>query len=189
MQLLKFNIIALAFSSAFAFNATECFDSSYEVEVTHKSFPFGLLTKTLGISKKGCEVTLSHNQWKYLNRKWVVDICRDPIHIKSADNSVEVFRKVGSCKTVKNPFCNQLTKLKKVIEDDGLIFAEGSKSELDSDHGKVYCSYILMQEYLSKSVVFNKGENYDYLLKKGSAVPEGTDSQFTVDPSSGKAIF
>jgi len=188
MQLLRSSLLILITLNSFAFTGNDCFDSTFEVQVSHKSFPFGLLSKTLDITKKGCEVTFAHNQWKYLNRKWVVDICRDPVHIKSADSSIDVYRKIASCNTVKNPFCNQFTKLKKVIEDDGLIFAKGIKSEIESDHGKVYCSYVLMKEYLDKSVVFNKGQDYNHIMKINRP-SESSEGEFSVDPTSGKANF
>ncbi len=188
MRLLKYSLILLSLNT-FSFSGTDCFDSSFEVGVSHKSFPFGLLEKSLTVTKKGCELTFAHNQWKYLNKKWVVDICRDPIHIKAAEGSVDVFRKIASCNTVKNSFCKQYTKLKRVIEDDGLIFASGVKSEIESDHGKVYCSYVLIEEYLKKSVVFNKGQNYDHILKNNRNETASKDSGFSVDPTSGKANF
>lgn len=187
MQFLKFSLILISLNS-FAFLGTDCFESNYDVSVTHKSFPFGLLQKTIDVTKKGCELSITHNQWKYHNRKWIVDICRDPIHIKSEVGSVDVMRKVGQCTTSKNSFCKEYLKLKRIVEDDGLIFAAGLKSELDTDHGKMYCSYLLINEYLNKSVVFNKGQNYDYLVKT-TAIKKEADNSLVIDPNAGNADF
>ena len=190
MRFLKFSLLFVQLA-VFAFNGTECFDSTFKVQVRHKSFPFGLLSKTLGIEKRGCELKISHNKWKYMNSKWIVDICRDPIHIKTSLGSVEVFRKVAKCNTVKNEFCNQYRKLKNIIEDDGLIFAEGQKNNLKMAHGQTYCSYVLLKEYLEKGVVLNLGHNYDYILGGVNEEKSNTpaDSKFNVDPNAGEASF
>lgn len=187
MQFLKFSFLLLSLNTL-AFTGTECFENSFEVSVTHKSFPFGLLSKTISIEKKNCELTVTHNEWKYLNNKWVVDICRDPIHIKNDVGSMDVLRKVTPCTSSKSDFCNEYTKIKRKVEDDGLIFASGEKSDLASDHGKVFCSYILMNEYLNKSVVFNKGHNYDYLLKSTMKVIPSEEG-FNVEPNSSPSDF
>ena len=187
MQFLKFSILLLSLNSL-AFTGTECFNHDFEVSVNHKSFPFGLLEKTISIDKKNCEVTITHNEWKYLNNKWIVDICRDPIHIKSESGSVDVLRKTTPCTSSKSKFCNVYAKIKRTVEDDGLIFAKGEKSDLSSDHGKVFCTYVIMNEYLNKSVVFNRGHDYDYLLKSSIDISREEDS-FRVEESSAPADF
>ena len=189
MRFLKYSIIFFQVVS-YGFSGTECFESSFKMEVTHKSFPFGLLTKTLNVDKNGCEIKISHNQYKYMSKGWTIDVCRDPIHIKTTVGSVDVYRKVGKCNTIKDEFCNQYRKLKTVIEDDGLIFASGQKNDIKAAHGQTYCTYMLLKEYLEKSIVLNLGHNYDYLLmdmngKKQSAQADS----FKVDPNAGAADF
>ena len=191
MPFLKFSLLVLFSSYVYSFSGTDCFNESYDVNVVHKSFPFGLLTKSLGIKKKGCELIITHNQYKYMNSKWLIDVCRNPVHIKTESGSVEVLRKVEKCTTVKSDFCNQYNKVVRLLEDDGLIFAKGLKSDLNADHGRVYCAYTLVNEYLKKDRIFNIGHNYDYLTKKIATSPNDADetTSFKVDPESGKADF
>ncbi|EQC47582.1 hypothetical protein [Bacteriovorax sp. Seq25_V] len=189
MSLLKFSVVLFSLSS-FAFSGNECFNTNFSVEVTHKSFPFGLLNKTLKIVKKECEIEISHNEFKYRNRKWIIDTCREPVHIKIDTGSVDVIRRGVDCQMSTDKFCKEYSLIKKIIQDDGLIFAEGSKTELESDHGKTYCSYVLVDQYLGKSLVMTKGFDYDYLMadKTSTGKKEGA-SNVSIDPNSGKADF
>ncbi len=166
MQFLKSSIIILVTTGAMAFTGTECFQSTFDVSVKHKSAPFGLLNKTITISKKECEIEIAHNQYKYMNRNWLIDICRDPIHVKSTSNSVDVYRKQGECHATSNEFCDEYKTIKKIIEDDGLIFASGAKNSLNDDHGRVFCAKLLVEEYLNANTVFGRNGNYDYLMIK-----------------------
>ena len=187
MSFLKFSFIFLISFSSFSFEGNECFEANYDVNVIHKSFPFGLLSKTLGIKKSNCNITISYDRYKYLKTIWEVDICRDPVHIKERTRTTEVIRKINECTNVKSTFCNEFLTIKKVIEDNGLIFATGDKSILSSDHGKVYCSYLLMNRYLDKNLVFNTGTNYDFISK--SISKNKNVSSFVVDEESGSADF
>lgn len=174
MQFLKSSIIILVTTGATAFTGTECFQSTFDVSVKHKSAPFGLLHKTITISKKECEIEIAHNQYKYMNRNWLIDICRDPIHVKSTSNSVDVYRKKGECHATSNEFCDEYKTIKKIIEDDGLIFASGAKNSLNDDHGRVFCAKLLVEEYLNANTVFGRNGNYDYLMikKPVARIPE-----------------
>jgi len=176
---------------SYGFSGNDCFNTNFNVEVTHKSFPFGLLTKTLKVTKKECEIEISHNEYKYRNRKWIIDTCREPVHIKIDTGSVDVIRRTVDCQISTDKFCKEYSLIKKLLQDDGLIFAEGSKTELESDHGKTYCSYVLVDQYLGKSLVMTKGFDYDYLMadKSHSGKKEGTNSEVSIDPNSGKADF
>jgi len=42
------------------------------------------------------------------------------------------------------------------IADDGLIFAEGDRDNLSSQHGQTFCSYLLLKKYLNDSTVFSR---------------------------------
>ncbi|POB12848.1 hypothetical protein [Halobacteriovorax sp. DA5] len=174
MQFLKSSIVFFITAQAIAFTGTECFQSSFDVSVKHKSAPFGLLNKTITISKKECEIEIAHNQYKYMNRNWLIDICRDPIHVKSTSNSVDVFRKEGECHATSNEFCDEYKTIKKIIEDDGLIFASGAKNSLNDDHGRVFCAKLLVEEYLNANTVFSRNGNYDYIMirKPIARIPE-----------------
>jgi hypothetical protein len=59
-----------------------------------------------------------------------------------------------------------------VIQDDGLIFAEGDRDDLNSNHGKTYCTYLLLKKYLNDSVIFSRyTEVPDIFLEKSKASP------------------
>ncbi len=191
MQYLKFKIIVSIFSVnlVLAFAGSECFDKNYKISITHKSAPFGLLSKTIAVEKNKCAISVSHNSLKYKNISWKIDVCRKPIHIKETTGSISVIRKIGACSTVKNKFCSEYLTLKKVIEDDGLIFAEGDKSDLNSDHGKMYCTYLLLNKYLDESLVFNSGTNYDYLTRSIKPKDSTLEQLNVVDEDAGFGEF
>lgn len=174
MQFLKFSVLFFTINSVLAFTGTECFQSSFDVSVSHKSSPFGLLNKTLTISKKECEIEVSHNEYKYHNRSWIVDICRDPVHIKSTTTSIDVYRKDGECHKTSNDFCDEYKTIRKIIEDDGLIFAEGAKNNLNDPHGRVFCASLLLNSYMKENGIFNRNGNYDSLMirKPIARIPE-----------------
>jgi hypothetical protein len=55
---------------------------------------------------------------------------------------------------VGNEYCQKLKELEKLILDEGLIFAKGLKEDLSTDHGKVYCVYLLIQGYLREGNIY-----------------------------------
>ena len=46
-----------------------------------------------------------------------------------------------------------------VLQDEGLIFAKGSRENLESDHGKVYCAFLLLKKYFKSNEAFNRKES------------------------------
>lgn len=188
MLLLKFSLLFLSLS-VYSFSGNECFGDAFQVEVKHPSFPMGLLSKTLSIEKKDCEIKVSHNEMKYRNRAWTIDVCREPIHLKINSSDIEVVRKVSDCKNNSDKFCKEFQILKRIMQDDGLIFAEGDKTNLESSHGKVFCSYLLLNEYLEQSIVMTKGFDYNYLGTQKKTAEEIGANPVQIDPNSGKADF
>lgn len=172
MHLFKFSILALLLSiSSFAFDDNNCFRDGFEVEVIHKGQPFGLLPVVLKIQKSDCDIKVTHEKMKYQKSHWKVDVCRAPVHIKKGDGAVEVIKKTQACSEKSaDPFCMEFAQIKKIIQDDGLIFAEGQKENLKTDHGKTYCSYLLLEKYLRDSLVFTRGKDYSGALTGGSFV-------------------
>ncbi|MBA2405595.1 MAG: hypothetical protein H0V66_12535 [Bdellovibrionales bacterium] len=128
--------------------------------MTQKGPLFGLLKQEFIIDKKNCIVHISHK--KYLPKEWIVDVCREPVHIKvTSATGVDVAKKEAECMKKDNSrdtsdFCSQYFTMMDVIQDDGLIFAEGDRDNLNSAHGKTYCSYLLLKKYLNDSVVFSR---------------------------------
>ncbi|HXH29754.1 MAG TPA: hypothetical protein VNJ01_02965 [Bacteriovoracaceae bacterium] len=142
------------------FSSKSCLDASYKMKMTQKGPLFGLLKQEFIVDKNNCIVHVIHK--KYLPKEWIVDVCREPVHIKvTSATGVDVAKKEAECfnqdKTKDtSDFCSQYFDLLDVIQDDGLIFAEGDRDDLSSNHGKTYCSYLLVRKYLNESVVFSR---------------------------------
>lgn len=141
------------------FTKNECLAADFSVHVSHQAFPFGLNERRLSIHKERCVLTIEHHSFWFIDKKWEVDICRAPIHIKSGTRSVRVILKEESCQAASatgQQFCQQSADLMKLIESDGLIFADGERERLDYDHGKVYCTYLLLDRYLSAGKIYSR---------------------------------
>lgn len=164
MAFIKFSILfLLIISTAMAqsrFSSKSCLDASYKMKMTQSGPLFGLLKQEFIINKSSCIVHITHK--KYLPKEWFVDVCREPVHIKvTSATGVDVAKKETECinqDKTKNTsdFCSQYFDLMDVIQDDGLIFAEGDRDNLSSHHGKTYCTYLLLKKYLNDSVVFSR---------------------------------
>lgn len=175
MAFIKFSLLfILSVSGAFAqtrFLAKSCLDASYKMKMTQKGPLFGLLKQEFIIDKKNCIIHISHK--KYLPKEWIVDVCREPVHIKvTSATGVDVAKKEAEClkkdqSRDTSDFCSQYFTMMDVIQDDGLIFAEGDRDNLSSAHGKTYCSYLLLKKYLNDSMVFSRyTEVPDIFLEK-----------------------
>jgi len=168
----KIFLVALLFSvstSLFAmFNDMECVNSSYVTTVTHKGKPFGFADNVLNIEKNGCMITISHSKIKFMNTKWIIDVCRGPVHLKMGNQSIEVIKRTSACgDNEKGEYCRNYQKLEEILQDDGLIFATGDKEDLSSPHGQIFCSYLLLKKYLEYGLIFSKEGNYNGILRDG----------------------
>ncbi|WP_372654027.1 hypothetical protein [Halobacteriovorax sp.] len=168
MQLFKSSIIlVLLISNAYSmdmFSDMDCIQGNFDAVVEHKAAPFGLSKNILTISKSDCSISINHSKLKFMKSSWNIDVCREPVHIKIDDGGVEVLKRVDSCKNGSSVYCKEVAKIEKILQDDGLIFAPGEKENISSDHGKVYCSYLLAKKYLREGVVFNRGKDYSGIL-------------------------
>lgn len=160
MQWLKFNVVISLFLSlsVFAdtkFSSLECFNANFKMDVKAQEQLFGLLKNTLKIDKDKCVLKIS--QKRVLETEWLVDVCREPIHMKvTSKGSQSVYKRLTGCeRDSKRDFCDSWKELKTLIEDRGLIYAEGQREILGSDHGKVYCSYLILKKYLDEGVLFS----------------------------------
>jgi len=142
----------------------QCLVENFSTTVSHKGKPFGLFKTKIKIDKQGCVITIDHEKYKYLKNHWVVDTCREPVHIKQGSGSLEVIKREGVCGESNTDYCESLNKILSVIQDDGLIFAPGEKENLKSDHGKFYCSFLLLKRYLKEGVVLKRSDNTLKLL-------------------------
>ena len=164
MAFIKFSLIFIfIFSTALAqtrFSSKSCLDSTYKMKMIQKGPLFGLLKQEFQIDKKNCLIHILHH--KYFPKEWYIDVCREPVHIKvTSATGVDVAKKDGNCLNVDktrdtSDFCSQYFNLIDVIQDDGLIFAEGDRDNLSSAHGKTYCTYLLIKKYLNESVIFSR---------------------------------
>lgn len=164
MAYIKFSFLILVLTtSALAqtrYSSKSCLDATYKMKMFQKGPLFGLLKQEFIIDKKGCLVHITHK--KYLPKEWIIDVCREPVHVKvTSATGVDVAKKDGECigqDKTKNTsdFCSQYFDLMDVIQDDGLIFAEGDRDNLGSNHGQVFCSYLLLRKYLNESVIFSR---------------------------------
>ncbi|MBL7665968.1 MAG: hypothetical protein JNM93_12605 [Bacteriovoracaceae bacterium] len=158
MSLHRFSVLFLViFSSAVhAFQPKECLLANYESEIVHKGKFFGLIQNYLSVTKERCLVTFTHKT--IMSVTWSIDVCREPVHIKIDKNGgLDVLKRSDDCSLLKsqNPFCDELRELVDVIQDDGLIFAEGERNNLALPHGRVYCAYQLLRKYLEKGYIFD----------------------------------
>jgi hypothetical protein len=179
MAYIKFSFIILILltNSLFAqtrFSSKSCLDSSYKMKMTRKGPLFGLIEQEFVIDKKNCIIHITHR--KYLPKEWVIDVCREPVHIKvTSATGIDVAKKESDCIKKDNSrdtsdFCSQYFSMMDVIQDDGLIFAQGDRDNLYSDHGRTYCSYLLLKKYLNESIIFSRYTDVpDIFLEKSKA--------------------
>ena len=140
------------------FDSMECLNASFETEISRQAAPFGLTRRILGLSKERCVITIDHRKWKFYHERWIIDVCREPVHIKKGTGTISVIRKKGRCPK-ETPFCQELSHLQEVIADDGLIFAQGEKDDLTADHGQIYCSYLLVKKYLEEGIALSRSRD------------------------------
>ncbi len=192
MAFIKFSfVLIITLSSTFAqtrFSSKSCLDSTYKMKMVQKGPLFGLLKQEFVIDKKSCLIHITRQ--KYLPKEWFIDVCREPVHIKvTSATGVDVAKKDGEClfadKTRNtSDFCSQLYDLMEVIQDDGLIFAEGDRDNLNSNHGKTYCTYLLLKKYLNESIVFSRYTVVPDIFLENSKTP--TPSEETPKPDEKK---
>jgi hypothetical protein len=173
--------LAFSFAAKADFSELECLQSQFETETSHGVKPFGFFKNVLKISKNGCDLTVSHEKYRFMKETWNIDVCRAPVHIKKGDGSIEVIKRDGSCVDqglTESTFCKNLNTLSSVIQDDGLIFAPGIKEDISSEHGKVYCSYMLVENYLRKGKVYSTSGSTHSVMQ-----PQAVEAPKTVEES------
>lgn len=185
MHLLKFSIfVFIICNHVISFEGKKCFESNFDVTVKHKGWPFGLTENVIVVRKDKCDLTFSHERMKYLKSYWHLDVCREPVHVKKGSGTVEVIKRISNCsKSSDDSFCNEMTKLKGIIQDDGLIFAKGSKEDLNSEHGRVYCAYRLMKAYVGGKVLSPDSiKGSDFTSESSSTLSDVQSSEEKVAP-------
>ncbi len=160
MGYLRFSLVLFIFSfSAWSQEQLldRCLKLEFSEQVAHKVKPFGLLKNKLEVIKNKCVITIKSTKYKYLKKQWIVDVCREPIHIKFGTDAVDVFKRQDGClEGTKRAYCSKMKKLLHLIEDDGLIFAKGEREDLATPHGHIYCAFLLLNAYLDNGSVFSR---------------------------------
>jgi hypothetical protein len=161
MSLFKFKIILLLLfsSAAFGFSDESCLGGSFDTKISHKVGPFSLLKNDLNITKDLCTINIVFKKWSLFEKKWLIDYCRMPIHIKYGSGNYEILKRDQGCasfegKKERPDFCRKKEELENIISDEGLIFANGLKEDISSEHGKVYCTYLTLRSYLDDGIVY-----------------------------------
>lgn len=170
MHLKLFSVLLLLFtfnSNSQEFDEERCFRESFSLSLKRNVGPFGVGKRVVNFKKEKCALTLNYQSFQQKKTKWVIDVCREPIHIKKGEASVEVIKKDGPCSSTKNSYCEETKELLTVIQDEGLIFASGQREDLNSDHGKAYCTYLLAKKYLNGKNAFRLSSSM-----KGVLIPQ-----------------
>jgi hypothetical protein len=147
------------------FSYMECLKSNFSTSTSHEVAPFGVTKNILKVDKNGCTIIIHHERYKYLKTKWEVDVCRTPVHIKEGVGAVAVIKRAVSCQNPakrKDAFCQTMATINARLQDDGLIFAPGDRELLESDHGKIYCTTLLLNKYLAYGTMLslNKDDTF-----------------------------
>ncbi|WP_127716523.1 hypothetical protein [Halobacteriovorax sp. HLS] len=171
MQFFRFSIIFLLLQtngfSAEMFSDMECLNSNFDSTVEHKAMPFGLSKNIVTVSKSECLLTIAHSKLKFIKSHWTIDVCRGPVHIKKTSGAVEVLKREKGCLEGSSEYCKEVKKIETILQDDGLIFATGQKEDISNEHGKIYCSVLLLKRYLGDGIIFNRGSDYQGILLNG----------------------
>lgn len=171
MQWLKFSLlIILSFNvqASKKFTSNECLKSKFETEIKNEGKFFGLIKNKLEIEKDKCEIVIEYKD--ILETKWKIDLCREPIHIKLTSKGTQsVHKRIGECKSPgQSDYCKSWDELRTVLQDYGLIYAEGEREVISTAHGQTYCTYLLLNEYLENGTLFSKFNDSKNLFSMNS---------------------
>lgn len=160
MKMFFFKFSLLISTLALGFEDQSCLGGVFNAKITHKVGLFSLLKNDLTISKEICSINILFKKWNLFEKKWLIDYCRIPIHIKYGNGNYDVFKREKGCDPSEkemSDFCKNKEELTNIISNEGLIFADGLKESISTDHGKVYCVYLLLKSYLQNGVIYESG--------------------------------
>ena len=151
-------IVALpTLSFANQFSSDACFKASFSSSIKGSGRFFGLIKNELHLKKEECLITVTFDN--ILTTVWMIDLCREPIHLKVYEKGSDSFyKRRGPCRIgdQTDDFCNHREELHKSLLDYGLIYAKGERESLDTEHGRAYCSHLLLKKHLDSGIVFSK---------------------------------
>jgi len=189
MLYLRFSLIFLLLTkNSYGLEQRECLLKEFSSSMERFIDPMGIFKLKLSLDKKNCEITVGLEKYKVMKKRWIIDVCRTPVHIKKGVKMVEVLKRENNCLIQEDSeYCESAKELMTLIQDEGLIFAEGQKENLSSNHGKFYCSYQLFNKYLYDGIVFDHDIKVDKrppTKVQKTVVEESTvDKQEEVKPS------
>ncbi|MBF0207940.1 MAG: hypothetical protein HQK53_13760, partial [Oligoflexia bacterium] len=150
----------------FEYTAKECILKSFHSTIEHPIYPLGIIDRKIEVVKDQCIIEIRHSNFKFLKSSWLIDTCKDPVHIKLTSSGIRILKKEEDClantergyfsTTFSTNYCAEVKKINTVIQDDGLIFAIGDKENLNTEYGQIYCSFMLLKKYLEDGTVFSK---------------------------------
>lgn len=151
-------------SASSRYTTKDCLDAKFETHITHPGVFFSLFLNELWIHKSECRIELRHKN--ILETKWLIDICREPIHIKHYTRTGHsVYKRgIGCLVKDKKDYCLYKDELMEIFQDDGLVYADGERETLSTPHGQTYCAFILAKKYLDEGVVFSKYDHFKKIL-------------------------
>jgi hypothetical protein len=164
------------------FNSKQCLNAKFKTSIKNEGKFFGLIKNDLSIDKTECIINVTYKN--VLETNWLIDICREPIHIKvSSKGNQSVYKRVEDCtKNQDQDYCTYWGELHETLQDYGLIFAEGERENLQSPHGQTYCTYLLIKRYLEDGYLFSKYDNPKSIFNEVDA-PISTPPQAYIAPS------
>ncbi len=136
------------------FKSSDCVVQSFQGSFDIEKGPFGVMPLVMNLKKNRCIIEIERNL--LFKASWQIDLCREPVHIKQKTWSGEGFqiRKAYPCKD-DTVYCQQVDDLISSIENEALIYAKGERESLTTDHGKFFCAYLLLKNYLKEGKVFS----------------------------------
>ncbi len=136
------------------FTPSECVSNSFQGSFSIEKGPFGVLPLKMSLKKNRCIIDIEYDY--LIKTHWTIDLCREPVHIKKNSWNGDGFqiRKNYPCKDDQT-YCQQVDELLSNIENEALIYAKGERETLSTDHGKFFCSYLLLKNYLKEGKVFS----------------------------------
>ncbi len=156
MRLLLFSFFLLHSLFIFAATPYECVMGEFKSEVYDGGLLFGKFKTRLTIDKNKCLLLITKK--RFITEKWIIDVCREPIHIKFEKwGRLNVLKRINMCSEQKKStdYCDSYSDLISFIEDQGLIFAPGDRHDIKSAHGQIYCAYSLIKSYLNNGELFS----------------------------------
>lgn len=136
------------------FQTSECVTRSFDGSVEIKKGLMGMFPWTMSVSKNRCLLDFKHKQ--FVETSWQIDLCREPVHIKIQSWFGEQFflRQTYPCRE-KQDYCKKVDDLLDKLQNAALIYAKGERETINTDHGKFFCSYLLIKQYLMEGSVFS----------------------------------